>query len=79
MRLPRNTLTFLAADLALVLLAGWSAFWLRFNFDIPDEFLGIALQAAPWSVVAYGVGLVMARVYRQVWSYIGLAELRQLA
>jgi FlaA1/EpsC-like NDP-sugar epimerase len=78
-RLPRNTLTFLAADLALVLLAGWAAFWLRFNFDIPEEFLGIALQAAPWSVVAYGVGLVMARVYRQVWSYIGLPELRQLA
>jgi FlaA1/EpsC-like NDP-sugar epimerase len=78
-RLPRNTLVFLAADLALVLLAGWAAFWLRFNFDIPEEFLGLALQAAPWSVVAYGVGLVMARVYRQVWSYIGLPELRQLA
>jgi FlaA1/EpsC-like NDP-sugar epimerase len=78
-RLPRNTLILLAADLALVLLAGWAAFWLRFNFDIPGEFYRLALLAAPWSVAAYGVGLVLSRVYRQVWSYIGLPELRQLA
>jgi FlaA1/EpsC-like NDP-sugar epimerase len=78
-RLPRNTLLLLAADLALVLLAGWAAFWLRFNFDIPDEFDRLALLASPWSVMGYGAGLMMARVYRQVWSYIGLPELRQLA
>jgi FlaA1/EpsC-like NDP-sugar epimerase len=78
-RPPRNTLIFLAADLALVLFAGWAAFWLRFNFDIPEEFDRLALLAAPWSVASYGVGLVLARVYRQVWSYIGLPELRQLA
>ncbi|MES2999960.1 MAG: nucleoside-diphosphate sugar epimerase/dehydratase [Pseudomonadota bacterium] len=79
MRLPRNTFILLVVDLALVLVAGWAAFWLRFNFDIPDEFLQLALLASPWSAVAYGVGLSMARVYRQVWSYIGLPELRQLA
>jgi FlaA1/EpsC-like NDP-sugar epimerase len=78
-RLPRNTLFLLATDLALVLLAGWVAFWLRFNFDIPDEFNDLALLASPWSLVCYGAGLILARVYRQVWSYIGLPELRQLA
>jgi FlaA1/EpsC-like NDP-sugar epimerase len=78
-RLPRTTLLLLAADLALVLAAGWAAFWLRFNFDIPDEFLRLALSASPWCVAAYGAGLTLARVYRQVWSYIGLPELRQLA
>ena len=79
MRLPRNTLVLLTVDLALVLLAGWAAFWLRFNFDIPVEFEQLALQASPWCVVAYAAGLTLARVYRQVWSYIGLPELRQLA
>ncbi|HWI79490.1 MAG TPA: polysaccharide biosynthesis protein, partial [Ramlibacter sp.] len=79
MRLPRNTLLLLATDLALVLVAGWAAFWLRFNFEIPDEFMRLALQAAPWSVLGYAVGMTLARVYRQVWSYIGLPELRQLA
>ncbi len=69
----------MAVDLALVLVAGWSAFWLRFNFDIPSDFDRLARQSVPWSVALYGVGLSVARVYRQVWSYIGLPELRQLA
>ncbi|HSH92071.1 MAG TPA: nucleoside-diphosphate sugar epimerase/dehydratase [Ramlibacter sp.] len=78
-QLSRNTLGLLAVDLALVLLAGWASFWLRFNFEIPEEFGRLALLASPWSLLGYAVGLTMARVYRQVWSYIGLPELRQLA
>jgi len=77
--LPRNTLVLLTVDLALVLLAGWFAFWLRFNFDIPEEFGRLALLASPWCLAGYAIGLTLARVYRQVWSYIGLPELRQLA
>ncbi len=77
-RLPRSTLLPLAVDLALVLLAGWIAFWLRFNFDVPAEFEQLALRASPWSLAGYAAALTMAGVYRQVWSYIGLPELRQL-
>ncbi|MEO7548659.1 MAG: nucleoside-diphosphate sugar epimerase/dehydratase [Ramlibacter sp.] len=79
MNLRRSPLVLLGVDLALVLLAWVSAFWLRFNLDIPDEFVQLALAASPWCLVGYGVGLTMVRVYRQVWSYIGLPELRQLA
>jgi FlaA1/EpsC-like NDP-sugar epimerase len=78
-RLPKATLALLATDLALVLLAGWLAFWLRFNFEIPPEFNRLAVRAAPWSLAAYAVALALAGVYRQVWSYIGLPELRQLS
>lgn len=78
MQLFRSTLPLFAADLALTLLAWWGAFWLRFNLDIPDEFTQLALLASPWCLVAYTVGLASARVHRQVWSYIGLSELRQL-
>jgi len=74
----RNTLLLLGIDLALVLLAGWGSFWLRFNFDIPPEFARMALLTIPWCLAGYAAGLSMARVYRQVWSYIGLPELRQL-
>lgn len=79
MRLPRNTLILLVVDLLLVLLAWWTAFWLRFNLDIPADFVSLALVASPWCLVAYGLALTSARVYRHVWSYIGLPELRQLA
>ncbi len=79
MRLHKSTLVLLAVDLLLVLLAWATAFWLRFNLDVPDEYSSLALVSAPLCVLAYGIGLTAARVYRQVWSYTGLPELRQLA
>ncbi|MHB1123511.1 MAG: polysaccharide biosynthesis protein [Ramlibacter sp.] len=79
MRLSRNVFLLLLADLALVVLAGWAAFWLRFNFHIPPEYARMALLAAPWSIAGYTAALLMSRVYRQVWRYTGLPELRQLA
>ena len=79
MRLRRDPLLLLGVDLALVLLAGWGAFWLRFNFDVPPEYARLAVLATPWSLGGYALALVLSRVYRQVWSYIGLPELRQLA
>lgn len=66
-------------DAALVLAAWWLAFWLRFNLEIPDEFAALAWNAGPWAVICYAAGLAAVRVYRQVWSYTGLPELRQLA
>ncbi len=78
MRLPR-TLGLLLADLALVGLAWMAAFWLRFNLEVPDEFLDLAVTASLWWILAYGAALGISRVNQQVWSYIGLPELRQLA
>ena len=66
-------------DLLLVLLAWAVAFWLRFNLDVPADFRALALASAPLCVLAYALGLSAAGVYRQVWSYTGLPELRQLA
>lgn len=79
MRLRRDLLGVMAADVALVLLSWWAAFWLRFNFDVPDEFIGIAASSSLWCVGSFLAGLWLAKVYRQVWRYTGLPELRQLA
>jgi FlaA1/EpsC-like NDP-sugar epimerase len=78
MRWSRRVLLLCAFDLALVQLAWWLAFWLRFNLDIPYEFAGLAAQASPWCVVAYGIAFLVTRVWRHVWTYIGMPELRQL-
>ena len=64
MPLRRNVLGPLAVDLVLALLAWWSAFWLRFNLEIPDEFERLALKASLWCIAAYAIGLTLARVYR---------------
>ncbi|MBC5782003.1 polysaccharide biosynthesis protein [Ramlibacter sp. USB13] len=77
--LSRYALSLLALDLALGLAAWWAAFWLRFNFEIPDEFERLALDASGWCVLGLAAGLVVRRVDRQVWTYIGLPEFRQLA
>ncbi len=78
MQLRKEIFPFWLIDLGLVCLAWWLAFWLRFNFDIPQEFEAVALQSARWMLPCFIVGLALARVYRQVWRYIGLPELRQL-
>ncbi|MBE2263209.1 MAG: polysaccharide biosynthesis protein [Burkholderiaceae bacterium] len=78
MPLRKEALLLLAADLALVLLAWWGAFWLRFNLDIPDEFAQLAFETMFWVLPCYAGSLVVAKVYRHVWRYIGLPELRQL-
>ncbi|MBA2964140.1 MULTISPECIES: polysaccharide biosynthesis protein [Ramlibacter] len=78
MRWSRRVLSLCAVDLGLVLLAWWVAFWLRFNLDIPDEFTELALEASPWCVFAYAAAFLVTRVWRHVWTYIGMPELRQL-
>ncbi|MDB5752810.1 MAG: polysaccharide biosynthesis protein CapD [Ramlibacter sp.] len=79
MRFSGRALTLLLADLALGLAAWWLAFWLRFNLDVPGEFVQLAIASSPWCVLGLAVGLGITRAYRHVWTFIGLAELRQLA
>ncbi|MDP2066108.1 MAG: nucleoside-diphosphate sugar epimerase/dehydratase [Burkholderiaceae bacterium] len=72
-------LSLLAVDSLLVLATWWLAFWLRFNLEIPDEFVELAWSSSPLPLLAYGAGLAGARVYRHVWRFTGMPELRQLA
>ena len=78
MRWRSVPLTLPALDALLVLLAWWLSFWLRFNLDVPAEFEALAWRSAGWVVLSYGLGLFLAHVYRHVWRYVGLTELRHL-
>ncbi|MES2401793.1 MAG: nucleoside-diphosphate sugar epimerase/dehydratase [Pseudomonadota bacterium] len=78
MRLRKEVLPLWGIDLLLVGAAWWGSFWLRFNFEIPETFETLIILSGPWILVCYTAGLGMTRVYRQVWRYIGLPELRQL-
>ena len=69
----------LAADMLLLFSGWWIAFWLRFNLDMPPEYVPIAWKTVPWMLAAYMVVLVLGNVYRQVWRYVSISELRQLA
>ncbi|QJC55650.1 UDP-N-acetyl-alpha-D-glucosamine C6 dehydratase [Polaromonas vacuolata] len=78
MQLRKSLMPFWLVDFLLLSISWWLAFWLRFNFSIPDEFNPLVWLSMPLMLGAYLLGLVLARVYRQVWRYIGLPELRQL-
>jgi FlaA1/EpsC-like NDP-sugar epimerase len=65
-------------DACLLLAAWWIAFWLRFNLDVPEEFVPVAWKSAPWMLLGNFAALMGGRVYRQVWRYVSLAELRRL-
>lgn len=66
-------------DLALIALAWWGAFWLRFNFDVPPEYAQQAWQTMPLALLCMAGALALARVPRQSWRYVTLTDLRQLA
>ncbi|AMO25231.1 capsule biosynthesis protein CapD [Ramlibacter tataouinensis] len=65
-------------DAALLFIAWWIAFWLRFNLDMPAEFIPVAWVSLPWMLAANLGILIFGNVYRQVWRYVSLSELRQL-
>lgn len=77
--LPATSLSLALIDLALVFFTWWLSFWLRFNLDIPDEFVSLAWSSSPIPLVSYAIGMAVARVYRQVWRFTGMPELRQLS
>ena len=66
-------------DAGLLLVAWALAFWLRFNLDLPAEYRHVALVTTPVCVLSYALSLGVLRVHRQVWDFIGLPDLRQLA
>ena len=66
-------------DLPLIALAWWAGFWLRFNLDVPSPYFDQAVLTTPLAMACMAVGLAWARVPRQSWRYVSLADLRQLA
>ena len=66
-------------DLALIALAWWAAFWLRFNLDVPAVYVEQALRTTPLALLCMALGLALARVPQQSWRYVSLTDLRQLA
>jgi FlaA1/EpsC-like NDP-sugar epimerase len=69
--LHRHALPQLAVDAALVALAYYLAFQLRFSSGPPDEYAELR-ERTLWWVLAGGVPvLVLARVYERRWRYAG--------
>ena len=68
----------LSLDAALLLVSWWFSFWLRFNLDIPESFGRLIQSTLVVVLVAYGIPLLFGGMYRQVWRYTGIPDLRRL-
>jgi FlaA1/EpsC-like NDP-sugar epimerase len=63
----------LAAGLAWVL-----AFWLRFNLDIPREFLDLMWRRLPLVLLVYALVFLAFGLYRGLWRYASLPDMQRI-
>jgi FlaA1/EpsC-like NDP-sugar epimerase len=65
-------------DLLAVAVAWFVAFWLRFNLDIPGEYLAAAQRSILIIVPLYAVVFWQFGLYRGVWRYASVLDLRRI-
>jgi len=78
MKNPRSIAAFIH-DLLAALLAWWLAFALRFNFDIPPDFLMVAINSLYWVLPIFSLLFLFFGLYRGLWRFASLADLQHLA
>jgi len=67
-----------AANLALVGASHYAAFWLRFDGDIPGHQRQLLMQVLPWLIPVRAVAFVPFGLYRGLWRYTGIWDLRNI-
>jgi len=65
-------------DVAAAAVAWLAAFWLRFNLDVPELYVALALQTLVW-VVPLSTALFLAfGLYRGIWRYASVPDLKRI-
>jgi len=75
---PRS-LAVLGGDLVLVAVAWLASFWLRFNLQLPDEYVALALRSLPWVIPVYGASFLGMGMYRGMLRFSSLPDLLRIA
>ena len=67
-----------AHDLVATCAAWMAAFWLRFNLEVPPDYLHVALYTLPWIAVMNALLFWRFGLYRGLWRYASLPDLRRI-
>jgi FlaA1/EpsC-like NDP-sugar epimerase len=74
----RRQLVGFAHDVIAVALAWIAAFWLRFNFDPPDEYQALMIRRLPLVILTHAVVFWALGLYRGLWRYASLPDLQRI-
>jgi FlaA1/EpsC-like NDP-sugar epimerase len=74
---PRSILALLH-DLSVVAVAWLAAYWLRFNLDVPADYLAQAVTMLPWVLPINLATFWFAGLYRGIWRYASLHDLKRI-
>lgn len=64
--------------MAALVLCWFAAYWLRFNLDVPADFLHGALFAVPVLIVLHAPAYCLMGLYRGIWRYASVMDLRRI-
>lgn len=70
--------TALAFDVIVVALAWLLAFSLRFNLQLPPDYLSSALSALPWIVIVQAAVFMAFGLYQGIWQFASIPDLRRI-
>ncbi len=71
----RRRLLVLVNDLALIVLAYFLAFWLRFDGDIPPDQMSLFVHTLPVVIIIRAASLTYFRLYTGLWRYASINDL----
>jgi FlaA1/EpsC-like NDP-sugar epimerase len=76
--LPVRSLLAFLHDVVVSAFAWLAAFWLRFNLEVPAEYLKTALFALPWVVAVNALLFWRLGLYQGLWRYASLPDLQKI-
>src|SRR5215472_10939148 len=64
--------------IVLIVVANYLAFWIRFDGVITSEVKSLFMKMIPWLVIIRGLTFVPLQLYKGLWRYTGIWDLRNV-